>query len=328
MIKLRGDSCWRDLTCLFYHYETQPIPNPLTPFFHFIPKPIHIFSVLVNHFVELIAPFFIFLGRNLRVVAGLLFFGFQFTLILSGNLSFLNWLTIVPGLVLFDDEFLRKILPNILVRKAEEAEKSYNKENKIKKWIIILVFILIIFLNFPVILNLLSKNQIMNTSFNNWHLANTYGAFGSVGKERYELIIQGTLDDAINESTEWKEYEFIAKPGNVSRNHPIIAPYQPRIDWQIWFAAMSTPQQEPWLIHFIWKLLNNDPYTLDLIKENPFPEEPPKYIRIEYYKYELEKPISDYKWKRIYIGTWLNPISKDTKGLKEFIQANDWEDYQ
>jgi len=106
-----------------------------------------------------------------------------------------------------------------------------------------------------------------------------------------------------------------------------IAPYQPRIDWQIWFAAFSVPQREPWLIHFVWKLLHNDKGTLSLIKENPFPEEPPKYIRIEYYKYEFENPLKATVWKRDYIGTWLQPLSKDTLELRTFIEDNNWEMY-
>jgi len=98
LIKIRGDACWRKLTCMYYHYETQPIPNPLSPLFHYLPKLFHKFSVLWNHFVELLVPFLVFWPRLLRIAAGVLFFTFQVFLIFSGNLSFLNWLTIIPGL--------------------------------------------------------------------------------------------------------------------------------------------------------------------------------------------------------------------------------------
>ena len=151
----------------------------------------------------------------------------------------------------------------------------------------------------------------MNTSFNQFYLVNTYGAFGSVGRKRYELIVEGTDEETITHNTRWKEYEFIAKPGNIHRKLPIIAPYQPRIDWQIWFAAMQTPEQNPWMLTFIKKLLDNDKVTLSLIKENPFPDKPPKYIRVEHYIYNFVKPGNIAVWERERIGTWLSPMSKE-----------------
>ena len=124
----------------------------------------------------------------------------------------------------------------------------------------------------------------------------------------------------------WKEYEFKAKPGNPYRSLPIIAPYQPRVDWQIWFAAMESPQQNPWLIHMIWKLLDNDKDTLSLIANNPFRDKPPKYIRVEFYRYQFAE-IGNKEgkvWNRNYIVEWLPPLSKSTNGFKEYIQANGW----
>ena len=326
LIKIRGDPCWRDLTCLIYHYETQPIPNPLSPWLHFLPVWFHKLGVLWNHLVELIAPFFVFWPRIARHAAGILLISFQFFLILSGNLSFLNWLTILPVIACFDDGFLRRFLPKIWVVKAEEAARTAkgNKYQTIFSWALL---ILIALLSLPVILNLLSSQQIMNTSFNNFHLVNTYGAFGSVGKERYELILQGTADNIIIPETEWKEYEFTAKPGNVTRPLPIIAPYQPRIVWQIWFAAMQRPEQNPWLIHLIWKLLQNEPLALQLLANNPFPDQPPRYIRVEFYRYEFAEPWKEGQavWKRTYAGEWLPPLSNETPGLKEFMEKNRWE---
>src|SRR6266704_1848926 len=121
LIKLRGDSCWRDLTCLYYHYETQPIPSPISRYLHFSPNWLLKFETAWNHFVELIVPWFSFGPRTSRHVAGVLLVTFQIFLIISGNLSFLNYLTIVPFLACFDDTFLRRILPRSLVRRAEEA---------------------------------------------------------------------------------------------------------------------------------------------------------------------------------------------------------------
>jgi len=328
LIKLRGSECWADLTCLFYHYETQPIPNPLSPYFHFMPQWFHKLGVLFSHFVSLIVPFFIFGPiRKLRHVAGLLLIIFQIILLINGNYAFLNILAIIAIVGVFDDKFFRKILPKFIVRKAEHAEKNckFSGNQFVISWI---VFILVILLSVVVVQNLMSSSQAMNTSFNQLHIVNTYGAFGSIGTVRNELVIQGTSDSVIDENTLWKEYEFKAKPTSVNGKLPIVAPYQPRIDWQIWFAAFQSPQQNPWLIHMIWKFLHNDPGTLSLIADNPFPDEPPSYIRVEFYRYEFLEPGGDAVWKRTYLGSWLPPLSKETPELQQFIVANGWEMFE
>ena len=124
-------------------------------------------------------------------------------------------------------------------------------------------------------LNLASGRQLMNYSYDPLDLVNTYGAFGTVGRERDEIIFEGTDDAVITGDTKWKEYEFKAKPGDPNRRPPFVAPYQPRIDWQIWFAAMASPAEYPWTLHFVWKLLHNDRGTLSLLANNPFPDAPP-----------------------------------------------------
>jgi len=251
---------------------------------------------------------------------------FQFVLLVNGNYAFLNFLAIIATVSVFDDKFFRWILPKFIVKKADFAERNCKFSNNqfIVSWIVV---IFVVMLSVPVVVNLFSSNQAMNTSFNQLHIVNTYGAFGSIGTIRTELVVQGTNDLVINENTVWKEYEFKYKPTDVNRKLPIIAPYQPRIDWQIWFAAFSRYEREPWLIHFVWKLLHNDPGTLSLIAENPFPDKPPNFIRIEHYRYEFLEPGSEAVWKRTYLGNWLLPVSKETSGLKEFIRANGWEVY-
>jgi len=327
LIKFRGDSCWSDLTCLFYHYETQPIPNPLSPYFHFMPQLFHKLGVLFSHFASLVAPFFIFWPRIGRYIAGIILLVFQLILLINGNYAFLNILAIIAIVGVFDDKFFRKILPKFIVRKAEHAEKNceFSGNQFVVSWI---VFIIVIMLSVVVVQNLFSSNQAMNTSFNQLNIVNTYGAFGSIGKVRNELVVQGTDDLVINENTLWKEYEFKAKPTDIYGKLPIVAPFQPRIDWQIWFAAFSNYQREPWMIHFVWKLLHNDKGTLSLIDYNPFPDKPPNFIRIEFYRYEFLPPKEDAVWKRTYLGSWLSPVSRDVQGLKDFIKANNWEMYE
>src|SRR5438132_2719451 len=325
LIKLRGDPCWRDLTCLYYHYETQPIPSPISRYLHFAPHWFHNIETAWNHFIELVVPWFSFAPRTARHIAGVLLITFQIFLIISGNLSFLNYVTIIPFLACFDDTFCRRILPKSLVRRAEEAAQQA-KPCRVQNAVGIALSILVAYLSIAPVLNLVSNRQVMNSSFDPLDLVNTYGAFGSVGKERYEIIFEGTDDALITGDTKWNEYEFEAKPGDPNRRPPFIAPYQPRIDWQIWFAAMASPAEYPWTLHFIWQLLHNDRGTLSLLANNPFPTSPPRYIRVRLYRYHFA-PIGDPAWwKREPIGEWLPALSIDDTEFRRLLGAMDWLD--
>jgi hypothetical protein len=326
LIKLRGDPCWRDLTCLYYHYETQPIPNPLSRAFHFLPRVVHRAGVVQNHVTELLAPWLLFLPlRAGRHVAGAVMLFFQLSLILSGNLSFLNWLTLVPILACFDDGLLRHLLPRRLVARAAGAAAGArsSRSQSVAAWALT---VLVCLLSIAPVRNLLSSEQRMNTSFDPFELVNTYGAFGSVGRERREIVFEGTDATELGPDTRWKEYEFPCKPGDVDHRPCWIAPYQPRLDWAIWFAAMSTPERYPWTLHLVAKLLRGDDGALALLSSNPFPERPPHFIRARLYRYEFA-PLGDETgvwWKRTLLGGWLPPLATDDARLVRFLEAYGW----
>jgi len=325
LIKMRGDPCWRDLTCLYYHYETQPIPNPLSRVLHFMPRWFHKLGALYNHLAELVAPWFSFGPRLARHLAGVLMLSFQVILIASGNLSFLNWLTIVPILACFDDSLLRRVLPRKLVARAELAAAEA-RASRAQQVAVAALVVVVAVLSVSPVLNLMSAHQTMNTSFNRFELVNTYGAFGSVGRERHEIVFEGTSDDVITDRTEWKAYEFKCKPGDPNRRPCIISPYHYRLDWQIWFAAMSTPDRYPWTVHLVWKLLHSDPGVLGLLADNPFPEAPPRFIRAQYYRYQFASPndSSGAWWRRTLLGAWLPPLAVDDPRLHRFLTAHGW----
>jgi len=327
LIKLRGDECWRDLTCMFYHYETQPIPNPISRYLHFAPHWLHRLETLWNHFVELIVPWFSFGPRIARHIAGVLLVTFQIILIISGNLSFLNYLTIIPFLACFDDTLLRHVLPKALVKRAERAAAE-SQPSRVLDTVSIAVSILVAYLSINPVLNLVSRHQVMNTGFNSLDLVNTYGAFGTVGRERDEIVFEGTDDAVITGDTKWKEYEFVAKPGDPNRRPPFVAPYQPRIDWQVWFAAMGTPADYPWTLHFVWKLLHNDRGTVSLLANDPFPDKAPHYIRARLYRYRFAPLGEKGWWQRELVGEWLPPFSADNPQLRDLIWRMQWTDYQ
>jgi len=322
LIKLRGDPCWRNLTCLDYHFLTQPIPNPLSPLFYFSPPFVHRFEVAYNHLVEVILPFCVFGPRRLRLVAGALMLLFQGTLILSGNLSFLNWLTIVPILACLDDRFLARISPARLRAKilARAPQLALPRSRVVAVWLLVA---LVGLLSIAPLVNLLSNQQLMNTSYEPFEVVNSYGAFGSVGRVRHEIIFEGT-QDAPGPDAHWKPYEFKCKPGDPERRPCWISPYHYRLDWQIWFAAMGDVSGAPWTLHFVDRLLKGDSGTLSLLAKNPFPDRPPRYIRAELYDYRYAPLESHAWWTRKLIGEWLPPLSLDDPRLERSMAAFGW----
>jgi hypothetical protein len=303
MIKLRADPCWRDLTCMYYHFETQPLPNPLSRFFHHLPKPMLKGAVWLNHFVELVVPWFLFAPPPICYFAGGLNILFQVLLLLSGNLSWLNYLTLVLCIPCFDDAFLGRMLWS---RQVTPESLGMVQSN-----IVFVVGLLVALLSIRPALNLFSRQQLMNASFEPFHLVNTYGAFGGITRERLEIIIEGTNADTPQEASEWRAYEFKGKPGDVRRRPCIVAPYQYKLDWQMWFAAMSSSWRNSWMLTLVDRLLEGNKRTLGLLAFNPFPENAPKFIRAELYEYHFTKADdrSENWWERKRVGEYLRPLS-------------------
>ena len=323
LIKLRGDPCWRDLTCLDYHFETQPIPSPLSPLFHALPPAAHKVGVAFNHFVELVVPLFAFGPRRARLVAGFCMLALQVVLILSGNLSYLNWLTIVPILACFDDGLWLRLTPRRL-RAPVQQLAVVTTPSRGQRVAVGVLAAAVVLLSIDPVINLLSSRQRMNTSFNRLQLVNSYGAFGSVGRERHEIVFEGTLDETVTSDTRWTAYEWKCKPGDPARRPCWMSPYHRRLDWLIWFAAMGQPPEYPWSLHLVWKLLHADRGALGLLAGDPFGGRPPRHVRANLYRYRLNPPGAGDWWQRELLGTWLPPLSKHHEGLLEFLRDRRW----
>jgi hypothetical protein len=303
LIKMRGDACWRDLTCLYYHHETQPMPGPLSWFFHHLPKRLHRIETAANHFAQLVVPVALFTPQPVASAAACLIVATQLWLILSGNFSWLNWLTVLLAVSAFDGSILAAppALPAAPV--AYEA--------------VVLAFTaLVVVLSYWPVRNLMSRRQQMNVSFNRLHLVNAYGAFGSINRIRLEVAVEGTDEPVITPHTVWREYGFKGKPGDPRRLPRQFAPYHLRLDWLMWFAAISSSYAWPWFVPFLGKLLQGDPVTLRLLRTNPFPDAPPTHVRARLYHYRFTDRATlratGAWWRRTLVREYLPPVSLES----------------
>jgi predicted DCC family thiol-disulfide oxidoreductase YuxK len=268
---------------LDYHYFTQPIPNPISWFAHQLPIWVDHTSVLFLLVIQLILPFFIFAPRRLRFFAAFCFIFLELFIAITGNFSFFNVLTIILMVLLFDDQFFRRTSHTPLINR------------KIPKWTPRVLAALI------VILFLFQEPTSLK-------LVNSYDVFTAMITQRNEIVMEGSMD-----GKSWRAYEFKYKPGDPSRRPSFVAPYQPRLDWQMWIAALSTYESTPWFVQFSQKLLQGSKDVLALLESDPFVGVPPKYVRASLYEYQFtnydERRQTGNWWKREGRGLYL-PVTQ------------------
>jgi hypothetical protein len=303
LIKMRGDACWRRLTCLDFHHETQPMPGPLSWFFHRLPRPLHRIEVAANHLTQLVVPVLLFTPQPVATAAASLMLATQLWLVLSGNFSWLNWITIVLALSAIRFPHTPPSVPGPPV--WYEA-------------LVLAVAALLLWLSHRPVRNMVSRRQIMNRSFDPLHLVNSYGAFGSVSRVRHEVVIEGTTDAVPRENSGWREYEFRGKPGDPRHWPRQFAPYHLRLDWMMWFAALSPGYADPWFGALVERLLENDRDTLRLLRRSPFPPgAPPRYVRARLFRYRYttwrELRATGACWERTFVREYLPPTRLASK---------------
>ncbi|WBO69260.1 lipase maturation factor family protein [Streptomyces camelliae] len=307
LIKLRGDRCWRDLTCLYYHHETQPMPGPLSWFFHHLPRPVHRAEVAANHLAQLGAPLALFAPQPVAGWAAAFIVVTQLWLVASGNFAWLNWLAILLAVSAIDDVRAAHLLP------LPKQPPAFGATPAWYAGLVLAVTALVAVLSYWPVRNLFSRRQRMNVSFNPLHLVNTYGAFGSVSRVRYEVVIEGTDEADLTDETQWKEYEFKGKPGDRRRLPPQVAPYHLRLDWLMWFAALSPAYAAEWFVALLVRLLDNDAATLRLLRRNPFPSARPTFLRARLYAYRFttwpELRRTGTWWHRTLVQDYLPPVT-------------------
>ena len=315
MIKLRGGREWRDLTALFYHHETQPMPNPVSWFVHHLPRWFHRGEVLANHTVQLIAPFLLFAPQPVASIAAGVIVLSQLWLVLTGNFAWLNWITIVLAAAAVDDAAFRWVgglfVPAL---RAPESAAPAAAAGEQPPWFVVVVLAVtvgLLVLSYWPARNLLRRRQLMNASFNPFHLVNAYGAFGTVTKERFEVIVEGSDSADPRDPTAWRVYEFRGKPSDVARMPGQFAPYHLRLDWLMWFLALGS-RESRWFEMFLARLLQGDRATLRMLAHNPFADQPPRYVRARVFLYRFSTPAERRAehvwWVRTEVGTLVPPV--------------------
>jgi lipase maturation factor 1 len=303
-----GDDSWWNLTALDYHYWTQPLPTVFGWWAHQGPEWFRQFSTFFVLVVESVAPFFIWAPRRMRHIACALLIFLQVLIALTGNYCFFNLLTIALCLLLVDDSLWRR-------RQNSKAGTDRGFARDYLKGPAIAVAIVTLPLNATLIFSAFKPHAVVPHPIATlydyvepFRIVNGYGLFRVMTKSRLEIILEGSAD-----GTDWLPYEFKWKPGDLHQPPHWVAPHQPRLDWQMWFAALGTYRQNPWFVRLAVSLLENNPNVTGLLARNPFPKEPPRYIRATLYDYHFtswdEHKTTGAWWKREKQGEYLPPIS-------------------
>ncbi|MCA9804572.1 MAG: lipase maturation factor family protein, partial [Cyanobacteria bacterium HKST-UBA02] len=340
---MSGDPTWQDLTAMAYHYETQPIPSPAAWFFYHLPLPVHKIESAATFVIELLAPLLMFFGRRCRLAAGISFMLLHAMIIVTGNYSFLNYLTAFMSICLIEDRYLKGILPGWLIArlmpdKAEKlreevpveqqeteesapSEKRHGRSQIVTAALAAVLFLigtsrflagLGVYLPVPVMTGLRAIAP--------FHIANSYGMFAVMTRQRPEIVFEGS-DDLVR----WQEYSFKFKVDGLDKAPPVMAPHMPRLEWRLWFEAMDVSRTEPWVLNLCRLMLRGDAEVMRMFVPGPYVNgKPPRYLRAFVYNYhftDFEKLKKGQWWwrddKRLFIppveldGDFIKPVSTD-----------------
>ncbi len=312
-----GDDCWWNLTALDYHYWSQPLPTVFGWWADKSPEWFKHFSVAFCLVVEIIAPFFIWAPRRPRLIAAGLMIFLQIVIALTGNYCFFNLLTIALCLLLIDNSVVRAPQSREALRHTRRAPRGRALPDQLRSYATIAVIILTLPINVWLIFTAFRPDAdwprplvAIYGRLQSFRIVNGYGLFRVMTKDRDEIVIEGSAD-----GIDWLPYEFKWKPGDVMRAPGWCAPHQPRLDWQMWFAALGSYRENPWFGRLIVRLLQGSRDVNQLLAKNPFPHDPPRYLRAMFYRYRFttlrERRETGAWWKREQLREYLPTVSAD-----------------
>ncbi len=308
---LSGDPNWRNFHALRFHFFTQPLPNPVAYYAAHLPSGLLDFTTAATLAIELVAPFLLFGPRRVRQAGAGLLMLLQILIILTGNYAFFNLLSLALCLWAFDDRtfaplgaVLRRTFPARRLPAAVRLKFVRPVAAVVLASLMLLGALQLIGMFAPGAVRFARQAFLLTAPY---EIVNTYGLFATMTTTRPELIIEGS-----NDQLDWREYSFRYKPGELHRGLPQIAPYQPRLDWQMWFAALGDVQENQWVKNLLYRVMTGEPSVTRLLGPLPFPT-PPRYIRVLLYDYQFTNPAERARtgavWQRDLRGTWFGPVS-------------------
>jgi len=309
------DPTWRNLTALNYHYETQPLPTWIGWVAHQLPVDFQKVSCVGMFFIELGAPILIFAPRNLRYFGIVAIIFLQGLIAATGNYCFFNLLTVALCVLLLEDTFWPKRW-----RESLRSEKPLlGRLRRWPRWVIGPIAAVILVITTVEMSGLFRRwvrwprpVAVLYQIFLPLRSVNSYGLFAVMTTSRLEIIVEGS-----NDGITWLPYEFKYKPGDPKRRPKFVAPHQPRLDWQMWFAALGDVEENPWFLNFCVKLLHGSPDVLRLLSKNPFPDTPPRYIRAVLFGYHFTDFATRHEegswWRRRKLGPYSPILSLKTR---------------
>lgn len=284
-----GDDSWWNLTALSFHYETQPLPAWTSWYAHNLPMWFHRVSVASMFVIELVVPVLIFAPRRLRLGALIAFVTLQFAIMATGNYGYFNILTCLLCVVLLDDSYLAALLPPRWRGLRSRRRTVESQQPRLRGYVVTVVAVALVAMSLAQAYGRVYGYKSIPTPVRTllawtgpFHFTNAYGLFAVMTKSRPEIIIEGS-----NDGKTWQSYGFRWKPGDPSVRPRFVAPHQPRLDWQMWFAALGDYRRNPWVVSLMYRLLEGSAPVLGLLGANPFPQVPPRYIRAMLYDYRF-----------------------------------------
>ncbi len=309
-----GDPNWWNLSALSYHFLTQPLPTPLAWYAAQLPPAVLRFATGATFVVELLLPFLIFSPRRLRFVAAGGILLLQGGILLTGNYNWFNLQTMLLCLVLFDDAAVRRILPSRLGRLLSTPTRAASPRTAVRVTVGALA-LLIVFCSLVEMQERFGGSppavaRFIDGLIGPLHITSPYGLFSIMTTQRDEIVVEGS-----NDGITWREYEFRYKPGGLTRRPRWNIPHQPRLDWQMWFAALDDPQHLRWFWLFLERLLENEPSVTALLARNPFPDKPPRFVRAQFYDYSYAGAADKARgmwWQRRLLGLYFPAVQLKT----------------
>ncbi len=306
-----GDPTWRNLTALQYHYETQPLPTPLAWYMHQLPAWFQSASVLYMFAAELIAPFLLFAPRRIRVWAAASIVFLQLLIAATGNYTFFNYLAIVLCLSAIDDAQWPERVRALISPRAERSLQP--RWPRVRRYVSVALIVLLVPASIAIGMEGLGYAVPLPAAravswIAPFGLVNSYGLFANMTTMRPEIIVQASMD-----GRSWQDYQFRYKPGDPKREPRYVAPYQPRLDWQMWFAALGSYQENPFFVNLMVRLLEARPEVLALLERAPFGRDRPRYVRAVVYEYKFSDWATFSRtrawWTREYRGIYFPAVS-------------------